>query len=124
EVLKARWQDIDFERATWLIPQPKSTERRHVPLSKPLIELLGSLDTYTHSEWVFPNPRSSKPFISIFKGWNRARRDADLPDVRLHDLRHSFASFLVNSGHSLYEVQKLLGHTQISTTQRYAHLSQ
>ena len=47
-----------------------------------------------------------------------------LADVRMHDLRHSFASFLVNSGQSLYTVQKLLGHTQVKTTQRYAHLSQ
>jgi len=47
-----------------------------------------------------------------------------MPDVRIHDLRHSFASFLVNSGRSLYEVQKILGHTQVKTTQRYAHLSQ
>jgi len=47
-----------------------------------------------------------------------------LADVRIHDLRHSFASFLVNAGRSLYEVQKILGHTQVKTTQRYAHLSQ
>jgi site-specific recombinase XerD len=44
--------------------------------------------------------------------------------VRVHDLRHSFASFLINAGRSIYEVQKILGHTQIRTTQRYAHLSQ
>lgn len=47
-----------------------------------------------------------------------------MPELRMHDLRHSFASFLVNSGRSLYEVQRILGHTQIKTTQRYAHLSQ
>ena len=52
------------------------------------------------------------------------RQSAGLSDVRLHDLRHSFASFLVNAGRSLYEVQKILGHTQIKTTQRYAHLAQ
>jgi site-specific recombinase XerD len=46
-----------------------------------------------------------------------------LTDVRLHDLRHSHASFLVNAGRTLYEVQHILGHTQVSTTQRYAHLS-
>lgn len=46
-----------------------------------------------------------------------------MADVRIHDLRHSYASFLVNAGRSLYEVQRLLGHTQIKTTQRYAHLS-
>ena len=61
---------------------------------------------------------------SIFHSWNTARKSVGLGDVRIHDLRHSFASFLVNAGRSLYEVQKILGHTQIKTTQRYAHLSQ
>jgi len=73
---------------------------------------------------VFPNPKTGKPYVSIFYSWNTARKQAGLADVRIHDLRHSFASFLVNAGRSLYEVQKILGHTQIKTTQRYAHLSQ
>ena len=72
---------------------------------------------------MFPNPDTGKPFASIFYAWDRARRLAGLADVRLHDLRHSHASFLVNSGRTLYEVQHILGHTQVKTTQRYAHLS-
>lgn len=59
----------------------------------------------------------------LFFPWDRVRRRAGLPDLRLHDLRHSFASFLVNDGQQLYEVQKLLGHTNARSTQRYAHLS-
>lgn len=55
--------------------------------------------------------------------WDRVRSLAGLPDVRIHDLRHNFAFLLINHGRSLYEVQKLLGHADISTTQRYAHLS-
>jgi site-specific recombinase XerD len=62
--------------------------------------------------------------VTIFVSWNNARKQAGLAEVRIHDLRHSFASFLVNNGRSLYEVQKILGHTQIKTTQRYAHLAQ
>jgi len=62
--------------------------------------------------------------VSIFGAWDTARKRAGLDEVRIHDLRHSFASFLINSGRSLYEVQKILGHTQVKTTQRYAHLSQ
>ena len=61
--------------------------------------------------------------MSIYYSWDTARREVGLEDVRIHDLRHSYASFLVNAGRSLYEVQRLLGHTQIKTTQRYAHLS-
>ena len=73
---------------------------------------------------MFPNSKTAKPYVSIFISWDTARKQAGLADVRIHDLRHSFASFLVNAGRSLYEVQKILGHTQIKTTQRYAHLSQ
>ncbi len=61
--------------------------------------------------------------VSFFYSWDTARKQAGLADVRIHDLRHSFASFLVNAGRSPYEVQKILGHTQVKTTQRYAHLS-
>jgi len=75
------------------------------------------------SEYVFPNPKTGKPLQHFFNTWDRIRKIAGIPDVRLHDLRHSFASFLVNNGRSLYEVQRLLGHSQIQTTQRYAHLT-
>jgi len=74
---------------------------------------------------IFPDkPITKKPYASIFGPWDKARKDAGLGEVRLHDLRHGFASFLVNSGRTIYEVQKLLGHANIATTQRYAHLSQ
>jgi site-specific recombinase XerD len=59
----------------------------------------------------------------VFHSWKKVRDQAGLPHLRLHDLRHSFASTLVNNGVSLYDVQKLLGHASIKTTQRYAHLS-
>jgi integrase len=124
EVLQARWEDLDLERRSWRIPHPKSGEARHVPLSDALLALLASLPSRTDGVWLFPNPRTGKPFLSIYHSWDTARQAAGLPEVRIHDLRHSFASYLVNCGHSLYEVQTLLGHTQIKTTQRYAHLSQ
>ena len=69
-------------------------------------------------------PKTLLPYVSVFASWNTARTSVGLSDVRMHDLRHSFASLLVNSGRSIYEVQRILGHTQIKTTQRYAHLSQ
>ena len=69
------------------------------------------------------NEKTNKPFVSFFYSWNTARIAAGLPQLRVHDLRHSFASFLVNAGRSLYEVQELLGHADIRTTSRYAHLS-
>ena len=91
-------------------------------MSDGVVSLLESVPRQ-HCEWVFANPKTLKPYVSIFCAWNTARTKAGLADVRIHDLRHSYASFLVNAGRSLYEVQRLLGHTQIKTTQRYAHLS-
>jgi len=124
EVLDAKWEDFDLERRQWRIPLTKLGRPRHVPVSDAVLELLALVPKKEGVSSVFANPRTGKPFVSIFYAWDTARTSAGLEEVRIHDLRHSFASFLVNAGRSLYEVQKLLGHTQIKTTQRYAHLSQ
>lgn len=124
EVLDAKWVDFDLDRRTWRIPISKSGKARYVPLSDGAVALLNTVPRTLKCPWAFANPDTGKPFVSIFASWHTARTLAGLADVRIHDLRHSFASFLVNAGRSLYEVQKILGHTQIKTTQRYAHLSQ
>ena len=123
EVLDARWEDFDFERRLWRIPVTKLGRPRHVPMSDGLIRLLDSVPRHA-CPWVFPNPKTLRPFAAIHYGWDTARNRAGLADVRIHDLRHSFASLLINSGRALFEVQRILGHTQVKTTQRYAHLSQ
>ena len=122
EALDGKWEDFDLSRRMWRIPTCKTGKPRHVPLSEGVLKLLAMVPRFPDCSWVFPNPKTLKPFVSIFYSWNTARKQAGLKDVRMHDLRHSFASFLVNNGRSLYEVQKLLGHTQVKTTQRYAHL--
>ena len=124
EVLDAKWEDFDIERQAWRIPVTKSGKARHVPLSDGAVKLLNAVPRNPKCPWVFANPKTLRPYVSIFCSWNTARKQAGLADVRIHDLRHSFASFLVNGGRSLYEVQKILGHTQIKTTQRYSHLNQ
>lgn len=123
EVLDAQWEDFDFDRKKWRIPVSKSGKARYVPLSDGVLRLLVQVPRLSSCPWVFANPKTRKPFVSIFYSWDTARTRAGLPDVRIHDLRHSFASFLVNAGRSLYEVQKILGHTELKTTQRYSHLS-
>ena len=123
EVLDARWADLDQARRFRRIPLSKSGKARHVPLSDGVLKLLALVPRLDDCPWVFANPETREPFADIFFPWNKARQAAGLPDVRIHDLRHSFASFLVNAGRSLYEVQKLLGHSQMRTTQRYAHLA-
>ena len=132
EVLDAKWEDFDIEKRSWRIPITKAGKPRHVPLSDGALQILAAVHNdrkqwppnRKNTPWVFANPKTAKPYVSIFYAWNTARKKAGLPDVRIHDLRHSFASFLINNGRSLYEVQKILGHTQIITTQRYAHLTQ
>lgn len=124
EVLDAKWQDFDLSRRIWRIPMSKSGKARHVPLADGAMNVLATMPRNLHTDYVFANPKTNKPYRSIFSSWNTARKQAGLADVRMHDLRHSFASLLINSGRTLYEVQHILGHTQVKTTQRYAHLSQ
>lgn len=125
EILDARWTEIDFERQLLSVPasRSKSKKIRHIPLSDAAIDLLQSLPRYDGLPWVFVNLKTGKPPWSIFNAWNTIRKKAGVPGLRLHDLRHSYASFLVNAGRSLYEVQRLLGHHDPKVTMRYAHLS-
>ena len=125
EALDAKWQDIDWRQKLWRIPKTKSGKVRHVPLSSGALKVLQELKEKADPamEHIFANPRTGLPFVSIFYSWDTARKEAGLSELRIHDLRHSFASFLVNAGRSLYEVQELLGHADIRTTSRYAHLS-
>ena len=125
EALDAKWRDIDWQQQSWRIPKTKSGKIRHIPLSSGAVKLLRAVKNKAEKrgEYIFPNPQTGPPFVSIFYSWDAARTKAGLRDLRIHDLRHSFASFLVNAGRSLYEVQELLGHANIRTTSRYAHLS-
>ena len=124
EVLDARWEDFDVDNRLWRIPFTKSGRPRTVPMSDGVMSVLDTVPRIAGSPYVFPNPDTKKPFVTIHYTWDTARKRAGLRDVRMHDLRHSFASILINSGRSLYEVQHLLGHTQVKTTERYAHLQQ
>ena len=128
EVLDAKWIDIDQERKSWRIPKTKSGKIRHVPLSAGALDMLDKLRLKLNGKPIdqipiFANPKTGLPYVSFFYSWDKARTRAGLKEFRIHDLRHSFASCLVNAGRSLYEVQELLGHADIKTTSRYAHLS-
>ena len=124
ELLDSRWDDFDLGRRTWKISMSKSGKSRHVPLSKAALKILNQLPRWEGCPFVVPNPETLKPYSQIYKAWNNVRIAAGLSDVRMHDLRHSMASNMVNTGRSLYEVSQVLGHNQLETTQRYAHLSQ
>ncbi|WP_045214502.1 site-specific integrase, partial [Desulfonatronovibrio magnus] len=124
EVMDAKWEDFDLERKTWRISITKTGKPRTVPLSDKALQVLGGIKKVEGSPYVFANPKTKKPYNCVYYGWDMARKRAGLEDICMHTLRHSFASFLINGGRSIYEVGKLLGHSQISTTMRYAHLSE
>jgi integrase len=128
EVLSMRWQDVDLHAGTWSKPAASTKQGRNhiVPLAPPAIELLTALQRRTNSEWVFPangpNPSKCGHRVMIWQSWLAIRKAAGITNLRLHDLRHSFASLLASSGASLPLIGELLGHTQPQTTARYAHL--
>ena len=123
EITQAKWECVDWPKRTLLVPVSKSGRPRMIALSSEAIALLRSLRPAPAGH-IFPSPVTEHGSVYLYYPWDRIRRRAGLLDVRLHDLRHSFASFLVKEGVSLYVVQQLLGHTQPRTTQRYAHLAQ
>ncbi|RAK63312.1 site-specific integrase [Phenylobacterium kunshanense] len=123
ELLDARWEHVDVERRAWLIPTSKTGKARYVPLSTAALAIVETLPRFKGCPWLVPNPETLKPFVSIRHGWLRATRVARLPGLRIHDLRHSAASFMVNSGVDLFAVGKVLGHASYQSTQRYSHLA-
>lgn len=127
ELLKATWDQFDLEKSVWTKPSHSTKQKKphHVPLSEQTVEALKTLQLLNtkSSPYLFPGPTGDKPLEDIKRFWNRVRKEADIGEVRIHDLRHTYASHLVSSGLSLSIVGKLLGHTQASTTQRYAHLA-
>jgi integrase len=126
EVFTARWADIDVTAGTWSKPpaSTKQNEPHTVPLSAPARTLLAErLSKRADGEvFVFPSNRSGKPYIDLWHAWGRLCKTAGIEGMRLHDLRHSYASQLASAGHSLPLIGALLGHTQPATTARYAHL--
>ena len=122
EILTLRWEWIDMEAGTARLPDSK-TGAKTIYLSAPALDVLAALPRSGVNPHVLPGDRPGAPFVGIQKPWQRIRWVAGLPDVHLHDLRHSFASVGIAAGDSLFIVGKLLGHKQASTTERYAHLA-
>lgn len=125
EALQATWSQLDRPNRVWRIPasNSKSKRIRSVPLNDSALTVLSQLNTEGTFEHIFVNPLTKGPITSVHAVWNRLRKEAGLPHLRIHDLRHMYASFMVNSGRTLYEVQQILGHSNPSVTQRYSHLS-
>lgn len=125
EALQARWDQIDRQSRVWRIPatNSKSKRIRSVPLNDSALDILKQLETEGKFDCLFVNLDTENAYTTIYKVWLRLRKEAGLPHLRIHDLRHQYASFLVNSGRTLFEVQQILGHSDPKVTQRYSHLS-
>ena len=130
EVRTIRWRDIDFGKRIWTVPLSKNGRSRRVVLSSAAVDILNASRAVTEElmlpmksdSYVFTNPTTRTAYHSFYTVWFKVRAEAELDDVRIHDLRHTYASLLINRGVSLYEVQRLLGHSSLQMTQRYAHL--
>ncbi|MUT70828.1 tyrosine-type recombinase/integrase [Stutzerimonas frequens] len=123
EALQARWEHVDLDAGQWWLPITKAGRGRYVALSGEAKDLLAALPSRGHSPWVFPGRDGDKPLNNPRKAFGRILESAGVEHLRIHDLRHSFASLAVNAGATLYQVQGLLGHSSAQMTQRYAHLA-
>jgi integrase len=120
EVLGLTWADVHLDAGVLDLPTSK-TGRKLVTLNAPACQLLAALPRT--SEYVFPGQRRGKPLVGLPHAWHRIRARAGLDGVRLHDLRHTYASAAAGLGASLPVIGALLGHTVPQTTARYAGLA-
>ena len=124
EITSLRWMAVDLEHKVIQLERDKTSEnRRDILLTDEAVSVLKALPR-TSSPFVFHSDSAAGHVMDLKKAWLAALQRAGLRRLRLHDLRHSFASAAVRQGVSLYVVGKLLGHRQATTTQRYAHLEQ
>lgn len=122
EIARLKWSEVDLGNGRLNLEDSK-TGRGWVSIPAPALEILAA-QKMAESEYVFPNPKDSKePVRNLDWAWVNIRNRAGLDDLRIHDLRHTFASAGVGSGKGLYLVGKLLRHAHPSTTSRYAHLA-
>jgi integrase len=119
EILYLKWEYVDLERGLLFLPESK-TGRKTVVLNAPAVAVLAGLDR--NGPYVVPGDDPEKPRSDLKRPWAAIAKRAGLEGVRLHDLRHTYASFGAGSGLGLPIIGKLLGHSQPATTARYAHL--
>ena len=122
EALTLKWAELSTERGTATLEDTK-TDRSQRAIGAPALLLLADLPRIEGSPYVFPGWKKGLPLADVARLWYAVRHATGLESVRLHDLRHTFASVTASAGGSLLMIGKLLGHKQASTTMRYAHLA-
>ena len=122
EIETLKWSEVDFGSGYLKLADSK-TGQKEIPLNAGALQILNDQERLSGNDHVFPAYRGNRYYEGTPKVWKLIRSVAGLNDVRLHDLRHSFASIAVSGGASLPIIGALLGHAHSATTQRYAHLS-
>jgi integrase len=120
EIQTLKWEYI---QGTSLVLPDSKTGAKKVALGNVALEILMAMPRVSNNPYVIPGKRPLTHLTDLERPWRRIRKRAGLADVRIHDLRHSFASNAIGLGESLPMIGKLLGHTQVQTTARYAHLA-
>ena len=122
EILNLMWSQVDMMTRTIKVEQTKSAKVRFLPVNSNLFEELTKLKTQSgQNSYVFMNPKTGKPYTTIRRSFETACRNAEITGFRFHDARHHFASVLVRKGCDIETVRELLGHSELSLTQRYVH---
>ncbi|MCZ8124472.1 MAG: tyrosine-type recombinase/integrase [Magnetospirillum sp.] len=122
EILGLQWPWVDMERGVIRLPDSK-TGAKTIPLAAPALKVLNSVPRVAGNPHVFVGDKEGAHLVGLPHIWERLKSRAGLADVRIHDLRHSFASGAVMAGDSLFLVGKMLGHATTATTEKYAHLA-
>ncbi len=122
EILALRWEWINFERKCLELPDSK-TGAKIIHLNVAALEVLHQIERHDDNPYVIPGGKQGRHLVNLEKPWRRIRKRVRLKDVRLHDLRHTYASIAAGLGEGLPIIGKLLGHSQAATTHRYAHLA-
>jgi integrase len=122
EIMMLQWEHVDIPGKALRLPDSK-TGAKVVHLGRPAIEVLEKMERVEGNPWVIVGTKSGARLTDLQPFWQRVRARAGLKDVRIHDLRHTFASTAVAAGQGLPMIGKLLGHAQVQTTARYAHLA-
>jgi integrase len=122
EIAALRWSEVDLERGYLRLGDSK-TGAKVIPIGAPAAEVLAGVVAIEGREYVFPAATGDSHFQGVEKVWRKARAAAGMPALRLHDLRHSFASVGLARGDALSVIGAILGHADVKTTSRYAHLA-
>ncbi len=123
EILQLTWDRVDMLNRVILLDTTKNGERREIPINQTLYNALSSITRHIKCDCVFYNPETLKPFYDLKKSFAAALRKSKILNFRFHDLRHTFASWLVMGGVDLTTVKELLGHKDVKMTLRYSHLA-